>query len=223
MDETKLRALLARELEPVSAPEQLWLRVEAALNSAGAESTRAARLPRMNAIWVLASAATVFTLAFSYYELRSPRQELTLDLESYIAPVQLANASASGPAIYQAPPHFASVDSGRVHPLFAGYKVAAERMTQIHGEPVKQIVLAVGDSAVALFIVSSKLRLNTGDNAWVEDKMAGMACKRLNCPRVRTFQFPCSAETCVIVCKACSQDSMMALMTQVAERSPELR
>jgi hypothetical protein len=225
-DEDKLRALLARELKPVSAPEQLWLRVEAALNNPRPELIHA---PRVRLVLALAAGIAVFTLAVSYYygssySGQARRQpELALDLQPYLAPVQLASISASAPAISQPPAHFASVDSARAHALIAGYKVAAERVTWIHGEPVKQVILTMGENAVALFIASSKVRLDMGADPWVEDHMAGMACKRLNCPRVRSFEFPCSAETCLIICKACSQDSMTALMTEVVERSPELR
>jgi hypothetical protein len=214
--------VLESELRIVPAPEHLWLRVEAALNNPHPERERT---PGMMAMWVLASAAAILVVAYPTWSRhrQDGGQDRALDLGAYLEPVQTADAAGSDPAIYRVPPHFANVSNVDERPQVAGYKVLAERVSQIHGEPVKQIILAVGDSAVALFVASSKVKMDTGANEWVEDNMAGMACKRLNCPRVRTFQFPCSAATCVIICKACSQTSMQALITQVSAWSPVSR
>jgi hypothetical protein len=211
MREKEIGELITRELRPVSAPPGLWRQVEDALDVPAARP------------WgfqpVLALAAALSLLICVTPLLRGKRE---LDLGSYLAPVQAASLVTSASAIAQAPPHFQNVSAtGAASPAagyqVAGYRVSAERVASVGGETVRQVVLTAAGSAVALFISSPKVRLDAGPNRWVDTNVEGVACKRLNCPRVRTAQFSCFEQTCVLICKACSDRAMSALMSGVGE------
>ncbi len=197
-----LRDLLAAELRVVPAPVGLWSGV------VGRIEGRAINQP-VPMSWAFA-AALVFLLIFSVPFLHGRRE---LDLGPYIAPVQAASLDTSASAIAGAPAHFQTVSvTGRE---VAGYQIAARREARVGGERVEQLVLTAAGNAVALFISSPKVRLEAGANRWVDGNVEGVACKRLNCPRVRTAQFPCFQQTCVLICKACSDRALSALMSGV--------
>ncbi len=218
------RALLASELQPAEAPSGLWDQVHARLEEPLAPVRTG--IWRVHPLLAFSFAAIVLLLLAPARWIRPANWSNhtgALDLEAYLAPVQNASAATSAPAIYRAPPHFESVPRDELPVSLAGYRVAAQRRSTINGEPVKQIILAVADSVVALFIASPKVRLNTGENQWIDENLEGISCKRLNCKRTRAFQFPCSKETCVLVCKACSETAMRALISQVVLQSPDFR
>jgi hypothetical protein len=79
----------------------------------------------------------------------------------------------------------------------------------VHGESVRHVVM----NDVNLFIASPKVNLRVGDERWIDGKVGGIECKRLNCPRVRGVQFSCSNQICVAACRRCSEATLMALMT----------
>ncbi len=200
----ELNDLLTRELRCVAAPAGLWSRVEARLDSPD-------RYPRrIRETWALA--ASVLVVAGLTLYLSSRR---AIDLGAYLAPVQEATQLTSAAAIAQAPPHFEPVRGPHAASV-AGYPVAAERVRQVGGETVRQVILTAADQAVALFISSPKVRLDAGANRWVDGKIDGVSYKRLNCPRVRTARFACLQQTCVLICKACSDQALAALMTGVS-------
>jgi hypothetical protein len=202
----ELGDLLVQELRHAHAPAGLWSRVEAGLD--GRVTDRRIRIS-----WVFASVAllvVICTLPF----LHGNRE---LDLGSYLRPVQDASLMSSDEAIEQAPPHFKNVNGAGAASSVAGYQVSAQRVASVGGETVRQVILTAAGSAVALFISSPKVRLDAGANRWVDANVDGVACKRLNCPRVRTAQFACLEQTCVLICKACSDRALSALMSGVTE------
>jgi hypothetical protein len=137
-------------------------------------------------------------------------------LSPYLAPVQSSSAASSTRAIYNAPPQFDGYDGDQFSIAPAGYEFALERSASINGEPLRQLIFKGRDHAVALFVGSSKVRFDAPSENWVEEKFGNLQCRRINCPRVRTVQFPCARHTCLLVCKACSEEAMLSLVTEVA-------
>lgn len=220
-NELEVRELLARELRPLAAPEGLWERIQPALDRAPRKPS-STRWFEPALIAVFGVLLILLLLPVRWLPHANPLRR-TLDLQSYLAPVQSASEAASAPAISRSLANFRNVQDAEGIVSLAGYDLTAERVARIDGEPVKQVIFTGTENAVALFIASPKVKLDAGVNRWVESSVDGVACKRLNCPRVRTVQFPCSKQTCVLVCKTCSEQSMVALMTQVAARTPEFR
>jgi hypothetical protein len=212
--ESEVSELLSRELQPAKAPDFLWTRVQARLG----QPLPKVRV-RVNPAWAIGAVAVV-TIAFG---LRSQHPSGALNLLPYIETVQDAPVSMASTAIYRPPANFENISQSGQPASLAGYTVSAQRVTAIHGEPVKQLILTSGSSSVALFIASARLRLDAGANTWVAENRAGVACKRLNCPRIRTIQFPCSKETCVVICKACSEQAMQLILTELAGHASEFR
>ena len=217
----EVRELLARELGPVAAPAGLWERVQPALGRAPRKPART-RWFEPTLIAAFAALAILLLLPARWLSQANPLGR-TLDLQSYLTPVQSATDTASAPAISRSLANFKNVQDADGIVSLAGYDLTAERVARFDGEPVKQVIFTGSGDSVALFIASPKVKLDAGGNRWVESRVDGVACKRLNSPRVRTVQFPCSKQTCVLVCKTCSERSMVALMTQVAARTPEFR
>jgi hypothetical protein len=81
----------------------------------------------------------------------------------------------------------------------------------VHGEPVRHVNM----NDVNLFIASPKVNLRVGNERWIDQEVDGVKCKRLDCPRVRGVQFPCSHQICVAACKRCSEATLMALMASL--------
>jgi hypothetical protein len=203
-----MRILLVQELRRVSAPPGLWSRVEQ-----GLDAPAASRSWDVRPVWVLAAA---FTMLVCVAPLVHEKREL--DLGSYLAPVQDASLTASASAaIAQAPPQFENSNGEVAANTVAGYQVTTQRVASVGGETVRQVILTAAGSAVALFISSPKVRLDAGANRWVDASVDGVACKRLNCTRVRTAQFPCFQQTCVLICKACSDRALSTLISGVGE------
>ncbi len=225
-NEHDIRDVLSEHLRMVPAPSGLWEGVSTRIHQPDVHS-RSSRAFRP--VWALAGAIAVVLLTIPVFWLqrigtRVPSAAArALDLQAYLTPVQNANASASFPAIYRAPAQFESDPLSTKSPKLPGYTIAAQRVARVGGETVKQVVMLAADSAVALFIASPRVRLDAGNNRWVEETLDGVACKRLNCPRLRMVQFPCSKETCVLLCKACSEQAMRTLMSQVTAQSLEFR
>ena len=200
----ELRDLLTAGLRVVPAPAGLWGGVAARLD--GHSSSRPVPMG-----WAFASAAVLLLiLSFPFLYGR-----LELDLGSYLAPVQAASLDTSASAIAVAPAHFQTVRGAGGE--MAGYRVTTRRETRVGGERVEQVILTAAGNAVALFISSPKVRLEAGANRWVDGSVEGVACKRLNCSRVRTAQFPCFQQTCVLICKACSDRALASLMSDIGE------
>ncbi len=196
-DDRNVREWLARELRPVPAPEGLWERIEPAL---GRTARHTVRTRRFQLTWAVASVACI---------LLAPALWLTVD--------------RSVPPISRTPANFQTVPDNDGLVSLAGYDATAERVGRFDGEPVKQVIFTGSDDTVALFVASPKVKLDAGVNRWAESNFEGVACKRPNCPRVRTMQFPCSKQNCVLVCKTCSEQSLRTLMAQVSARTPEFR
>ena len=211
--ELELSDLLTRELQPVPAPAGLWIRVEAGLDRPPVRK----RSPQ----WAYAFAAVLLLAIGSLVWSKHASHADSVDLQSYLAPVQNASVAASGPAISLAPPHFRNAADQAGPASVAGYQVTARREAEVDGRPVKQMVLTAANESVALFIAPPRVPLQTGRNYWTDSHVAGIACKRLNCPRTRTVLFPCLKQTCVLVCKACSESAILALIRGV-DGAPEI-
>jgi hypothetical protein len=201
MERNELEHILLGELKRVEAPAGLWGRVESAVN-------RPVRPASRRLSWVLAGMVSV-AAALALF-LQSPLNrpsEMAMDIQPFLNPMK------SLPAVLQPAdsPEFA-----------AGYRVASNCVTAVHGEAVRQVVLTSPKNDVSLFIASPKVRLRVGDERWMDQNVGGVAVKRINCPRVRSVQFPCSKQVCVIACKRCSEDAILALMTRVAAQPPDL-
>ena len=213
--------ILAEHLQPATAPPDLWFRVQAKLAHAGG---RAPSRIRWRQSWALAAFILLAVVLIPFAVRRSfapSNADITFDLGPYLAPVQSAAMSASTPAIYQAPPHFQRNNVRTSLSAPAGYAVAIERIAQVNGQSVRQIIFTGQDNtgqdnAIALFVGSPRIRFDAGNENWVTERFANLQCKRVNCPRMRTVQFPCAAETCVLVCKACSSSVMLSLVSQIA-------
>ena len=203
-NEGDLREVLASELRVVAEPAGLWGGVQARLDG------RTVSGDMLRSVWVFAMASLLVIAGLSFSLMHGRRE---LDLGSYLAPVQEASLDTSASAISGAPPHFETV--GGAGGQLAGYQVTARRETRVGGETVRQVILTAAGNAVALFISSPKVRLDAGPNRWVDADVDGVACKRLNCARVRTAQFSCLQQTCVLICKACSDRALSALMSEV--------
>lgn len=218
-EQDEIVRMLETHLRLETAPEGLWAGVRARLDES-VELQRPRR--RFESAWVpaMAAALAVLVAAVSFWSVgfrgaHRGRANSALDLQSYLAPVRNGSAGSSEPALLEAPPRFVSDTAARRTPDLAGYTVAARRVARVNGGTVNQVVMRTAGSAMALFIAPPRTRVEAGSEPWVEEKLGGMTCKRFDCPRVRMVQFRCLEETCVLLCKTCSEQAMRALMGQL--------
>lgn len=211
--------LLSEELKRVPAPAGLWNRVQARLDQPARKSSFWTVWPAWAAY--VSTAALVLIAVLLLWDGRLLRRDRGIDLRSYLAPVQSASEDESGTAIAKAPAQFRTAVHSEGPSSVAGYQVTARREARIGGAEVKQVVLTAPHESVALFIAPPRVPLDTGRNYWVDSTLAGVSCKRLSNPHLRTVLFPCLQQSCVIVCKACSEAAILAVMRGV-DQVPEI-
>jgi len=213
-----LAALLSRELRQVDPPDFLWDRVRAAIICPAPKR----QLSLVHVAWGLA-AATILTCTLIPTSLSHRHREAVLDLGPYLAPVQSSAAADSSPAIYHSPPNFASTELTIAPARLDGYSVAAQRVLTMDNARVEQFVYDGGGAPVSLFVVPQGLKIAYGSEQAYEESIFGVPCRRLNCRKQRTLEFPCAAATCVLVCKACSEALLASLIQQITNSLPVAR
>lgn len=140
---------------------------------------------------------------------------VSYDLGIYLRPVQAASEAASFQRVSSAPPGFVErkredkfslewlnrVINGPNQPL-PGYELQSARTGAADGAPIVQLVYAKGaDKAFSVFIAPQRVEFKFGKEAAYETEVSGIACRRVDCPMQRTFEFGEGGFKCVLVTK----------------------
>ncbi len=137
------------------------------------------------------------------------------DLGPYLRPVQAASEAASFQRVSSAPPGFIErqreekfslewvnrVINGPAEPL-PGYTLQSARTGAADGAAIVQLVYANGaNKAFSVFIAPRRIEFKFGKEMAYEAEVSGIACRRVDCPMQRTFEFGEGGFKCVLVTK----------------------
>jgi anti-sigma factor RsiW len=231
-EEVRLGVALASHLETVPAPDTLWSRVEAELDSPAA-ATRDSRLDAAPAwqdwrAWgaVAAVLALGIWLGMQWMPgetgrpVATPPAVTTLtptvyDLGEYLRPVQAASARGSFQQIASAPPRFVERRREEKFPAewlnrvingpapLAGFALEAVRSGTSNGAPIVQLVYSRSEAeAFSVFVAPKRVEFRYGREVAYEAEVGGMSCRRVDCPKQRTFEFGEGGFKCVLVSKS---------------------
>jgi mono/diheme cytochrome c family protein len=157
---------------------------------------------------------------------RPAAQPVLYDLGAYLRPVQAANEAASFQRVASAPPGFVErkrdesfslawlnrLINGSNEPL-PGYALQSSRTGAADGAPIVQLVYAKGhDRAFSVFIAPRRVEFKFGKEYAYEAEVGGIACRRVDCPMQRTFEFGEGGFKCVLVTKWIADEDAARVM-----------
>lgn len=157
---------------------------------------------------------------------RPAAQPVAYDLGAYLRPVQAASEAASFQRVASAPPGFVErkrdesfslawlnrVINGPNEPL-PGYTLQSARTGAADGAPIVQLVYAKGrDKAFSVFIAPRRVEFKFGAEYAYEAEVGGIACRRVDCPMQRTFEFGEGGFKCVLVTKWIADENAARVM-----------
>jgi anti-sigma factor RsiW/mono/diheme cytochrome c family protein len=151
---------------------------------------------------------------------------VSYDLGAYLRPVQAASEAVSFQRVASAPPGFVErkrdesfslqwlnrAINGPNQPL-PGYALQSARSGAADGAPIVQLVYAKGkDKAFSVFIAPRRVEFKFGKEYAYEAEVGGIACRRVDCPMQRTFEFGEGGFKCVLVTKWIADEDAARVM-----------
>jgi len=157
---------------------------------------------------------------------RSAQQSVSFDLGVFLRPVQAAGEDVSFERLSSAPPGFVErkreekfslewlnrLLNGPNEPL-PGYTLQSARTGAADGAPIIQLVYAKGhDKAFSVFVAPRRVEFKFGKEYAYEAEVGGIACRRVDCPMQRTFEFGEGGFKCVLVTKWIADEDAARVM-----------
>jgi len=136
------------------------------------------------------------------------------DLGAYLRPVQAAGARGSFQQISSAPPQFVERRREEKFPVewlnrvlagpppLPGYDLQFVRSGSSDGAPIVQLVYRKGEEAFSVFEAPRRVEFKFGREMAYAAEVSGIACRRVDCPLQRTFEFGEGGVRCVLVSKS---------------------
>ncbi len=241
-EEVRLGVALASHLETVPAPETLWGRIEAELDSPARAERGTARdaVPVWQGWRAWGAVAAVLALAvwlgmrWMPGETERPSTPLpttatitpaVYDLGEYLRPVQAASLQGSFQQIASGPPQFVERRREESFPVewlnrvingpapLPGYALETVRSGMSDGAPIVQLVYRKGaEAAFSVFVAPKRVEFRYGRETAYEAEVSGVACRRVDCPKQRTFEFSEGGFKCVLVSKSFDDRSAAQVM-----------
>lgn len=139
---------------------------------------------------------------------------LEYDLGEYLRPVQAARGESSFQRISSAPPRFADHKRDGRFPTewlnrvingpepLPGYKLDKTRLGWVDSAPIVQLVYEKDrDKAFSVFVAPTRVEFKYGREYAYETEVGGIACRKVDCPLQKTFEFGEGGFKCVLVTK----------------------
>ncbi|MGH9816091.1 MAG: hypothetical protein ACRD5F_01890 [Candidatus Acidiferrales bacterium] len=136
------------------------------------------------------------------------------DLGEYLRPVQASRGESSFQRISSAPPRFADHSREEKFPTewlnrmingpepLPGYKLDKTRMGWVDSAPIVQLVYEKDrDKAFSVFVAPTRVDFKYGRESAYETEVGGIACRKVDCPLQKTFEFGEGGFKCVLVTK----------------------
>ncbi|MGH9861390.1 MAG: anti-sigma factor family protein [Candidatus Acidiferrales bacterium] len=144
----------------------------------------------------------------------APFTPVQYDLGEYLRPVQASRGESSFQRISSAPPRFADHKREEKFPTewlnrvingpepLPGYKLDKTRMGWVDSAPIVQLVYEKdGDKAFSVFVAPTRVEFKYGREYAYETEVGGIACRKVDCPLQKTFEFGEGGFKCVLVTK----------------------
>ncbi len=147
------------------------------------------------------------------------------DLGEYLRPVQASRGESSFQRIASAPPRFADHKREEKFPTewlnrvingpepLPGYTLDKTRMGWVDSAPIVQLVYEKdGDKAFSVFVAPTRVEFKYGREYAYETEVGGIACRKVDCPLQKTFEFGEGGFKCVLVTKTFDDASAARVM-----------
>ncbi|MGH9792910.1 MAG: anti-sigma factor family protein [Candidatus Acidiferrales bacterium] len=144
----------------------------------------------------------------------APLTPVQYDLGEYLGPVQAVRGESSFQRISSAPPRFADHKRDEKFPTewlnrvingpepLPGYKLDKTRMGWVDNAPIVQLVYEKDrDKAFSVFVAPTRVEFKYGREYAYETEVGGIACRKVDCPLQKTFEFGEGGFKCVLVTK----------------------